>query len=749
MNKQAIIPAVDFNTFLHNNLNDNQRQAVTHKEGSILVVAGAGSGKTRVITARIAHLILNDNVSASTIIALTFTNKAAQEMRQRIASFLPPHIGVPFVGTFHAYCLRMLKQYSALIEQPFTTILDMDDAHMIIEQIIKRNGLHKKISAKNVQHQISLYKNQLHPPSDSTRFDPFFMQMYAAYEQEKRMSKCIDFDDLLLYTLQLFKKNESFGTQFRQKIRHILVDEYQDTNTTQHDLLKCMSRHKNVLAIDSLCAVGDEDQSIYSWRGATISNIINFTKDFPNTTIIKIEQNYRSNQSILDAANALITHNKQRTPKQLWSTKIGKDRIRHFVCNSEYQEADACAAFFSWIARNKPTATCAIVYRAHFLSRALEEALIKNSLAYTIIGGIQFYERKEIKDLLAYLRLACNNFDRISFMRTINSPTRGLGDKCIEQLQEQWQLYPHESCIALAKKSIENKEFPPARLEALRTFVAIFDTINGQSTASTALEHIIAATHYHMHIKKQYDQNEAKERIENIQELIRAVQHMEQLGISTIAAFLDEVTLIQEKHDAQAKTNPIYLMTLHAAKGLEFDYVAITGLQEGILPNTRSSLDANALEEERRLFYVGITRAQEYLLLLHAVNRYTYGTLSSQTSSRFLAEIPAELLNSVRCVHMSTTEMNHYMHSWLSTTKHTIATPVLTFQTASHKKPTNTPAAKKQSWNKNQLVEHEKFGVGMITAVESRGEQDAYITVKFKRETKKISAQFLRIISHT
>lgn len=424
---------ITFNNFLRNDLNSAQQEAVQHRDGSLLIVAGAGSGKTRVITARIANLILNEHIDPSSIIALTFTNKAAKEMQERIRFFLGGDTAIPFIGTFHAYCLRILKNNAHLLPTPFISILDSDDQQKMLHGIITRHHLNKQTTAQQLGYQISQIKNQTHNPDQmaySWGQNPLIKQLFAAYEEEKRASKCLDFDDLLLETLRLFKRNPQLpdGTHFMQRfhnsIAHILVDEYQDTNVVQHELLTAMAKQNKQRVVDSICVVGDEDQSIYSWRGATVANIMNFKKDFDNTTVIKLEQNYRSVQPILEIANQIIKHNKNRNPKKLWSERTGSDRIRRIICASDYQESETIAHFLTCAGRTQKLNTIAILYRTHFQSRSLEEGLIRYSIPYKIVGGIQFYERKEVKDLLAYLRLIVNPFDRTSFFRVINCPAR-------------------------------------------------------------------------------------------------------------------------------------------------------------------------------------------------------------------------------------------------------------------------------------------------------------------------------------
>lgn len=733
--------ASPFDTFLEKNLNAAQKKAVTNKKGPLLVIAGAGSGKTRVITARIAHLILNENVAPTSIVALTFTNKAAKEMRERVAHFLGSHKDLPFVGTFHSYCLSLLKQNPKLVRTPFLSILDEDDQQRILKGIIERNHLGKKITAKQAGYQISQIKNQLAGPDDLAYNNPLMDQIFKAYEDEKRASKCLDFDDLLIEAVYLFKKHKDFKKGFHTSIRHILVDEYQDTNVVQHELLKQMANEaKNTLAVDSLCVVGDEDQSIYSWRGATVTNIINFHNDFPDTQLIKIEQNYRSVQPILEVANHVIAHNKNRNPKNLWSERIGSQCLYSITCLSDTQEAEAIAHLIKVTVKHAPASSIAILYRAHYQSRSLEEALVHYAIPYKIVGGVQFYERKEIKDMLAYLRLVINPFDRPSFFRVINIPARGLGSAFEELFYARWHAEPFLTFTQVAGKLIEDGTVSGTKKTALKQFVGLFAGLTAQDAPSKLLDHFLQATSYNDSLTKAYDPEEARDRNENIKELANAISYGEQQGTTpTLTAFLEEVALMQEKNSKDETQNPILLMTLHAAKGLEFDTVIITGLEEGLLPTSRSLVDQNALEEERRLFYVGITRAKERLLLTHCRYRYTFGQMNDQRGSRFLDNVPAHLVPHQDCSYWQQSQFSSFFHAWLGTqgaqsTIHTFG-PARQAPLAS--------STKQLPFKQHQPVKHARFGVGIVQAVEQKNNDSITVTVKFKTGTKKIAAHFL------
>ncbi len=733
-----------FDEFFSKQLNAAQQQAVVHKKGPLLVIAGAGSGKTRVITARIINLLITQEIDPRNIIALTFTNKAAGEMKERINQFVPDGIK-PFIGTFHSYCLQLLKTNAHYLEHPQFTILDADDQQQLLSGIIKRSGLEKRISAKNLSYQLSILKNSLSDNNASVEADQLILQLLQEYEREKKVSKCFDFDDLLLEVLALFNKYAEFKEQHQQTVRHILVDEYQDTNATQHALLKSMSKDNKSLAIDSLCAVGDEDQSIYSWRGATVTNMLNFKKDFPKTKLIKIEQNYRSAEPILQVANHVIKQNKQRNPKTLWSEKKAVDRVRILQCMSGYQEGQAVGQLAKALQSTKQE--IAVLYRAHYQSRTLEEAFIRHSIPYKIIGGIQFYARKEIKDMLAYLRLITNPFDRISFFRVINCPLRGFGDKFQEAFYQAWDKQPFHTFTDCAQNLIQENQVTGTKKTALESFLKLFTGRTPFDNPRTTLQDLITATQYNLYLQHTFDKQEAETKIENVKELIRATGHFEQTGITTIEQFLQEVALMQEKAATpEEDKKEIKLMTLHAAKGLEFDTVVLSGLEEGIFPSQRSSLDPESIEEERRLFYVGITRAKERLLLTHARYRYTFGSMTDQLSSRFLTEVPEKFASKHEATYWNDAQLQLFFADWLGTKK---KSNVLTFGSARVAPFKSESAQLKPSseieWKKNQPVQHKKFGLGIIKKIEKQGE-NTFITAHFKVGTKKIKSSFLEKI---
>jgi DNA helicase-2/ATP-dependent DNA helicase PcrA len=759
---------MDFKTFFDTQLNKQQRAAVTHENGPLLVIAGAGSGKTRIITARIAHLLLHRGVGPAHIIALTFTNKAAQEMRERVQTFVETSagisslpLGMPFLGTFHAYCLRLLKQHGALIGLDSFGILDEVDQLTLMKKLL--TAAHdKRFTPQQALAHISRFKNSM---LDQDTIDYTLRDIYHHYEREKSLSKCLDFDDLLLYTIKLFQQKK-FKEDFRNLVRHVLVDEYQDTNVVQHELLKYMAIEKSACILDSLCIVGDEDQAIYSWRGATVDNIVQFSAQVRDTTLITIEQNYRSAQPILAAANAVIQHNQARHPKKLWSKKTGNNNVIKIQCTSDYQEADLIARAIRIAYERTPHQTIAVLYRTHFQSRVLEEALLRRSIVYRIIGGIQFYERKEIKDLLAYMRLVVNPYDRFAFERAINCPLRGLGDKFLEQFFDTWSQHPWSTHSDIIEQLLPTLK--PQQSENLKRFVSVFDDINDQSSAEDALKTIIERTGYLDYLRDTCDATQARERCENVRELVNAAHYFAGRQLGTVTLFLQEVALLQEKPIEQ-KQSPVFLMTIHAAKGLEFDTVCVTGLEEGLFPSARSLDNQANIEEERRLLYVAMTRAKNKLLLSWAENRFIFGSPVYQQVSRFLQELPPQVWtermdrHNEYTVHgilrqffdletgasiqafgaMRPAKLDRRHDGELP--QHEVRTCMDATESPQKRRGKNDSKKTQKAiggFKPHQPVQHATFGIGVVEHIEQRGEL-TMLTIKFKHATKKISSAFV------
>lgn len=743
-----------FNQLLKKELNKQQRDAVTHKSGPVIVVAGAGSGKTRVITCRMANLILNHNYKPEKIIALTFTNKAAGEMKKRLSSFLGLQSKLPFVGTFHSYCLQILRSNPKLLPFSDFSILDEDDQKALVKKILKKYGLEKQFSTNDIIYQISNIKNKWVPGLEEDFFsDQVVKEIYLRYESEKHAAHSYDFDDLILEVLKLFKNNKSFQNRFQEKIEHILVDEYQDTNMVQHELLKCMSlNNENKFNLKSICIVGDEDQSIYSWRGAVATNMLQFQQDFDPVTKIKIEQNYRTVQPILDAANNLIQNNKYRTNKTLWSDKKTKEkRVLSINCRSGIQESNIVSTFLSTIPKKTKLSENAILYRTHFQSRSIEENLIRNSIPYKIVGGIRFYERKEIKDMLAYLRLVVNPFDRMSLFRIINTPTRGLGNVFEEGLYTEWNNNPFLDFKQILEHLLNNKKvkIPKAKKESLQNFLEIYRGLCNDQSISLIIDHILKKTDYLLYIQKNFDPKEAEAKTENIQEFVQSINSFESRRQKNgVDIFLQEIALLQEKMESKENIeNEVQCMTLHAAKGLEFENVILTGLEEGLFPSFRSVANPKALEEERRLFYVGLTRAKERAILLNAENRSTFGQINEQIESRFLDEIPKRLVKKINATDMTQIEIKSFFKSWLGGDEKSL----FTFKdfkqnlktTIQQKKAVPNKISNQSLWQKNQVVLHKVFGPGIIKKVEKKSEHEYYITATFKAGDKKVMSNFL------
>lgn len=731
-----------FLTFFHTQLNSEQKQAVQHTHGSLLIVAGAGSGKTRVITARMVYLMLQHYVAPEHIVALTFTNKAAREMKERMSRFLGSN-AKPFIGTFHAYCLYLLRSYPHISQYHTYTILDGEDQLQLLNGLIKQHKVEKKISAKQLSYQISQIKNNfMHDPIH----DYIVKTLYHAYHEAKKQSKLLDFDDLLLVIHQLVSSHPDFKQHLQQTVRHILVDEYQDTNIVQHELLKLLATddQKN-LVIDSVCAVGDEDQSIYSWRGATVANIMQFQHDFVGTSVIKIEQNYRSVQPILAIANHIIQNNTYRNEKKLWSDKPAHGRACIMQYASGYHESDGITYFLQTIQKLHPTFSCAILYRAHYQSRVIEEALLRHALSYEIIGGIQFYERKEIKDILAYLKLLVNPYDRVSLLRIINTPLRGLGQKFEEQLQEVWHQQPLWSYDDVLYHMLTTHMVQGKKAEALRKFKILLSTMPSTDNPAAIIQKIITDTEYVVYLQTTYDSQEAQTKIENLKEFIRAAQYASSQGVTSLTQFLQDIALMQEKLSAQIEDAPhVQLMTIHAAKGLEFDVVTIIGLEEGMFPSTHAVNELHTLEEERRLLYVAITRSREWLLLSHAQYRFSYGTTTEQTPSRFLQEVPAAYTATYNASTWNSFDCKQFFHTWLtSAAKVTSSKPTLAPTQPTY----DTPVQMTPALRVHQKVRHATFGTGTITALEQKSSDVYYAQVRFATGVKKIRTDFLKALS--
>jgi DNA helicase-2/ATP-dependent DNA helicase PcrA len=649
---------------LTSHLNKAQIEAVMHTEGPLLVLAGAGSGKTRVLTYRVAYLLKEKRVSPYNILAITFTNKAAQEMKERVAEMVPEAIADLWICTFHAACVRILRRQACFLgyRENFV-IYDEQDSRTLIKNCLKELDLDEKIyPPPAVQAVISRAKNDLldHEDFEAQARGTFYQKVAAVYKlyQEKiRQNNSLDFDDLLFQTVLLFKENEPVLNYYQNKFRYILVDEYQDTNNAQYVLVKLLAQnHRNIFA------VGDPDQSIYCWRGANIKNILDFEKDYPEARLIKLEQNYRSTQSILEAANYLIVHNYGRKEKRLWSAaEKGVPVILHAALN-EHQEAKFLAGqiFDLRAALGLNFRDFAVLYRTHAMSRVVEEIMLSYAIPYTIVGGLKFYARKEIKDILAYLRLLVNPSDMVSLARVINVPKRGIGEASLSKLLTFAREKNLSGLAALGRA----KEIPGLTgkvRQACEKLATLFQELNEQkkSLSLTGLtREILTHTGYQAELEAE-NTVEAQTRLENLAEFLSVTHEFDLKAQNpTLTDFLAEVSLFSDLDQMEEKADQVVLMSLHGAKGLEFPVIFLIGMEEGIFPHARSLDERIELEEERRLCYVGITRAKKLVYLTFCRQRTLYGNTRWNKPSRFLEEIPPELLINSKAITLTRKRMS-------------------------------------------------------------------------------------------
>jgi len=647
-------------------LNPVQEKAVLETEGPLLVFAGAGSGKTRVLTYRIAYLIQEKLVSPWNIFAVTFTNKAADEMRERVERLLGSSAKGTWISTFHSACARILRQYiEHLGFQRNFVIYDKQDQERHLKAVMKELDLDfRMFHPRAVQSKIESLKNEgitpeQYLPDPYNIFQKRVALVYQRYQEDLRRNNGLDFGDLLTFVAILFRRFPEILRHYQELCRYVMVDEFQDTNLIQYHLIqRLVERHQNI------CVVGDDDQSIYRWRGAEVGNILNFEKDFPKAKVITLEQNYRSTQNILRAANSMVRKNRSRKEKVLWTENPEGELITLYAAEDETDEArfvvqkivEQCSprgrvlSTFSSTGfpggSGRPFRDIAVFYRINAQSRAIEDELVKHQIPYTIIGGLKFYERKEIKDILAYLKLIANPSDGLSIKRIINVPPRGIGEKTIEKIG----VFSREKGIPLyegMKQALKEGLFPPVSQEKIEEFIHLIEEFREEARALSLSQltlALLAKTGYLSRLKEEGTE-EAFSKIENIDELINVMMAFEQGGEEvSLESFLDKVSLVTDVDLYEDKRNRVSLMTLHCAKGLEFPFVFIVGIEEGLLPHYRRGDEIEDLEEERRLCYVGITRAKERVFLSRAEKRSTFGVGRANFPSRFLEELPMELI---------------------------------------------------------------------------------------------------------
>lgn len=632
-------------------LNDRQCEAVKHTEGPLLITAGAGSGKTKVLTCRIAHL-LELGVAPYRILAITFTNKAAKEMKERVTNLVGAQADSIWLSTFHSFCAKLLR-FEVDGFHGYTrnfTIYDSSDQLVLVKDCLKKLNLDdKQFMPRSVLGTISSAKNVLmdakaFAANASDFYEQKVADVYALYQEKLRENNAVDFDDLLFLAVRLLQEKEDVREKYQSRFQYILVDEYQDTNHAQYALTKILAaRWRNI------CVVGDADQSIYAWRGADIRNIIDFTRDYPDAASIKLEQNYRSTKTILHAANAVIDNNESRPKKTLWTENPAGNKIIHYQAQTEHDEADYIAGIIynRHEISHEPYGDMAILFRTNAQSRVLEEKLMRYAIPYTMVGGTKFYDRKEIKDVLAYLRLLYNPEDSLSLTRIINVPKRNIGATTMEHVA----AYAEEQGISLFEALSSTDEIPVTKRArtSLENFAAmIFDLLNdieGKDVLSL-IETVIKQTGYGDMLDKEAEHDpQGESRKENVGEFLSvAKDYMDSNPDGNLQDFLENVALVSDVDDFESSDSKVTLMTLHAAKGLEFPVVFLTGLDEGLFPHSRTLLDPSQVEEERRLAYVGITRAERQLYVTNAITRTMYGRISAYMPSRFLAEIPPQLM---------------------------------------------------------------------------------------------------------
>ena len=716
-------------------LNKEQQQAVQHTEGPLLILAGAGSGKTKVLTVRIAHL-LAQGVNPYEILAITFTNKAAKEMKSRVEGLVGDVANRIWLSTFHSFCAKFLRFEldNFLGYNSNFTIYDTSDSQAVIKAALKALNLDDKYYPVGAMiGAISDAKNKLLFASDFRKQARDFYQqkvadVYEYYERELRKNNALDFDDLLLVAVKLLQSNEAVLDKYSKRFRYVMIDEYQDTNHAQYLLAKLLASHWKNIAV-----VGDADQSIYAWRGADIQNILDFEKDYPNCTSIKLEQNYRSTKIILDAANAVIENNEGRQKKNLWTDKTEGAKIQHFTAQSEHEEA---AFIGDTIAKKHdihgvPYGDMAILYRTNAQSRVLEEALIKRALPYTMVGGTKFYDRKEIKDVLAYLRVLYNPFDDLSLLRIINVPKRSIGATTVAKLQDYARANGTSLFMTLTQLHLVDtiKGKTKEKLEEFGILIFTLVAEMEDKTVLDILESILDRTGYLAQLEESTDPQD-QARAENIGELLSVAKDFQDTNPNgTVEDFLEQVALVNDVDSFEQEESKVTLMTLHAAKGLEFPIVFLGGLEEGLFPHSRTLMNPEEIEEERRLAYVGITRAEKELYISNATTRTVFGRTSSYLPSRFIDEIPEELVDGLRAKRKVPDDIKRHVPQHMSVTSRPVTKPIVRNEVIADWKVGDTAIHSK--WGNGKVINVAGEGAGMKLTIEFPTQGVRVVMAKF------------------
>ncbi len=733
-------------------LNPAQREAVEKTEGPVLILAGAGSGKTRVLTTRIGHLIEDKGVQPANILAITFTNKAANEMRERVEETLESDASDMWISTFHSCCVRILrKDINRIGYNRSFVIYDSADQVTLVKDCLKELNLNDKVfEPKMIISTISGAKDKLYDPK---KFKAMHMNdnrmskiadIYALYQDRLKRNSALDFDDLIFKTVELLKSDKEVLDFYRNRFKYIMVDEYQDTSKAQYELIKILAKeHQNI------CVVGDDDQSIYGWRGADIRNILEFEKDYDDVHVVKLEQNYRSTQIILDAANTVISNNIERKRKRLWSEKKEGELIKIQVAADEVEESDFVADMIAKISReqNRSYKDFAVLYRANAQSRSVEDALNRSQIPYNIYGGTKFYERKEIKDLIAYLRVIQNPQDDISIKRIINVPRRGIGLRTIEKIEDRASL-KQESIYSVLIDIETNSDISTKARNSISEFIdnviGTLRTMREVYPVSKLIEKVIESIDYYGYIDELYkgDKEEAEERKDNVKEFISVAMEFEQTSEEKdLETFLTGVALTSESSEDE-EVDKVSLMTMHTSKGLEFPVVFIVGMEDGLFPIARAvrSMSDSEIEEERRLCYVGITRAKEILYLTLTQKRTLYGKTNPSIASRFMEELPKECIERLNSAEreLSYSKANYnvldkYKQKYMSTVNKTAVAKQVNATIKSKEKETNIDDIKPGA-----RVHHPKFGVGTVV-----GMMGTDVTIAFEQQgIKKINKEY-------
>lgn len=741
-------------------LNKEQKEAVIHGDGPLLLLAGAGSGKTRVLTHRIAYLIHERGVSPYNILAITFTNKAAREMRERVDKLVGSDAESIWVGTFHATCMRILRRDIDKIgyDRSFV-IYDTQDQQTVLKDCIKELRLNdKNFPVKSLQEQIGKAKDEM---IDEKSFEAIWTAdfrmskiaaVYTLYQKKLRQNNAVDFDDIINLTIKLLNEHEEVLDYYQRKFRYIFVDEYQDTNTAQYALVSLLAK-----GYGNLCVVGDDDQSIYGWRGANIRNILDFEKEFRNCTVIKLEQNYRSTKMILEAANSVIKNNAGRKSKKLWTQNDEGDLIRYYKAGNEHDEGYFVASTIKKLhEEGKNYNDIAVLYRLNAQSRVLEDMLMKEGIPYKILGGLRFYDRKEIKDVIAYLRLILNPSDSVSFKRIVNVPKRGIGDATVSRAEE----IANDRNVSIFSICASATEIPElgraaAKLDSFTTMIARLRALKDAVKVSELISEVISDSGILAELEAE-DSVEAQTRIENIKELISVAIDFEKNDEGGgLEAFLENVSLVADVDGLDENADRVVLMTLHSAKGLEFPVVFLPGLEEGVFPGYRSIGSETEIEEERRICYVGITRAREQLYISSAYSRTLFGNTTFNRESRFLREIPEDLIynpdKKKKLSSENNTSVGGFAPKKQSLMDNSSEKPGVLgikgvqrgFGSAFSTQPSKS--APTGSFKAGDRVKHKKFGVGTITKVEAEG-ADLKLDIMFETSgLKRLMASFANL----